>query len=998
MTTSETIREQIEDFQEPRIHFPPRTEKPDAKRRGIQISRMNTTPGVDPLDVEWEMRDAVIRAADGRAVFEQRGVWFPKAWSQQATDVVAQKYFRGKLGSPTRESSVRTMILRVVDAIRDWGLQHGHFATRDQADIHRDELIHLLVHQKFAFNSPVWFNVGVEPQPQCSACFINSVHDDVESIMALARTEVSLFKYGSGAGSNLSEIRASCEHLSGGGNASGPVSFMRGFDAFAGAIKSGGKTRRAAKMVILDADHPDVVEFVRCKAREEAKAHALVDAGYDGSFDAHGGAYDSIQYQNANHSVRVTDEFMVAATSGGRWQMRARTDGRVTAEVAATDLLDEIARAAWACGDPGMQFDSAINTMHTCPAGGRIRASNPCSEYMFLDDSACNLGSLNLRAFQGPLGEIDVDRLRHATRVAIVAMEILVSGSSYPTAAIAENSRRYRPLGLGYANLGALLMSRGMAYDSDAGRALAASVTALIAGEAYLTSAVMARAIGPFEAYPENRSAFLDVVGVHQRAIDRLQCTVGPADRALVDAAYDAWRDAAAVGAEHGFRNAQGTVLAPTGTIAFIMDCDTTGVEPELALVKSKRLVGGGTMRIVNRTVPDALHRLGYDGRAATEILRHVTERGTVEGCSALRAEHLAVFDCALPVPGGTRSIHHLGHLRMMGAVQPFLSGAISKTVNLPADCTAADVRDVLVAAWQMGLKSIAVYRDGCKRTQPLSTSASASASTPAPTQIITATTGQVSGEEETLAKRWDAIVSREPLVPPNDGALVLLSPDERRMVEGARSSVARPAGPPVALRHRLDDERLAVVHKFSVAGHEGYLTLGMYEDGSLGEIFVRMAKEGSAIAGLMDSFATAISLALQHGVPPRVLIEKFRGTRFEPAGFTGNKEIPIATSIMDYLVRWIELYLSRPGRATRPAGPADRASPASESMPADPPRAGADLDEGNAARVSVRVRASRLGTGPDSDAPICPECGSLMERSGACHRCPNCGSTSGCS
>ena len=933
------------------IPTPPTPPDP-ATRKGLCLSRRNTQKGTDPLDqVLWEKRDAIIRSAEGSTVFEQRGVWFPRSWSQTATDVVTQKYFRGRLDSPNRESSVRAMILRVADAIHGWGLRYGYFATREDADVHRDELIHLLVRQKFAFNSPVWFNVGVEDRPQCSACFINSVDDSIGSIMDLAKTEVELFRHGSGAGSNLSRIRSSKEHLSGGGRASGPVSFMRGYDAFAGAIKSGGKTRRAAKMVILDVDHPDILEFIRCKMREEAKAAALVDAGYDGNFDAAGGAYDSIQFQNANHSVRVTSDFMRAALEGDSWSLRAVTDAaHVVQRVDARELLREIAHAAWSCGDPGVQFDTTINAAHTCPESGPIRASNPCSEYMFLDDSACNLGSLNLREFQDTQGEIDVSALCHAVRIAIIAMEILVEGSAYPTPAITENSRRFRPLGLGYANLGALLMSRGLPYDSYDGRQLAAAITALIAGTAYETSARIAQEMGPFEAYDRNRDSFLNAIATHRLAADDLatECNeLGtPGAWNVAYAAREAWKIAAELGEVFGYRNAQSTVLAPTGTIAFLMDCDTTGVEPDVALVKRKRLVGGGTIDMENGTVPQALITLGYDVDQVGEILAYCREHGTVEGCATLRSDHLPVFDCALPAPDGSRSIHYLGHLRMMAAVQPFLSGAISKTVNMPADCTVEDVASVIQTAWEMKLKSIAVYRDGCKRTQPLSTKRAE--------EVVV----KLRQRPEVVSKLRDQWLD-----------VLKASPDPS------------PAGPPIAVRRRLDDERQAVVHKFSIGGHEGYVTVGLYEDGSPGEIFVRMAKEGSTIAGLMDSFATAISIALQHGVSLRLFADKFRGTRFEPSGHTGDSRIPIATSIMDYLFRWIEIrFFSATVPTAREAqhAAAATAAAAAEPMPVVP------------RRPSLAAR--------DTGAPLCPECGSLMERSGSCYRCTNCGATSGCS
>ncbi|TMQ25009.1 MAG: vitamin B12-dependent ribonucleotide reductase [Deltaproteobacteria bacterium] len=951
------------------------------------FTRQGTLQGVDPFDtVEWEQRDAVISGADGKVFFEQRGVEFPKAWSQTATNVVVQKYFRGTLGTPQRESSVRTMIGRVADTIYGWGKADGYFKSDADAWAFRDELVHLLLHQKMAFNSPVWFNVGVEPRPQCSACFINSVEDSMSSILGLAKTEGMLFKYGSGTGSNLSSLRSSRENLNGGGTASGPVSFMRGFDAFAGAIKSGGKTRRAAKMVILNIDHPDVVDFIDCKAIEERKAWALIDAGYDGGFNVAGGAYDSVNYQNANHSVRVTDDFMTAFQRDGEWHTRAITGGRKLDTHKARGLMRKMADAAWICGDPGIQFDTTINDWHPCINTARINASNPCSEYMFLDDSACNLASLNLRRFQRPAegadpGELDVEALRRAVQITIMAMEIIVDNSSYPTERIAENSYKFRPLGLGYANLGALLMSRSLPYDSEPGRAYAAALTALMCGEAYRTSArIAADATGPFPGYADNETPFLRVMRKHRSACDRIDAAFVPYE--LMQAARDAWDGAIEVGQKYGFRNGQTTVLAPTGTIAFLMDCDTTGVEPDIAIVKYKRLVGGGLIKIVNQTIPEALAQLGYSEREVEAIVAHIDARDTIEGAPHLKDEHLPVFDCAFRSANGARSIHYMGHIRMMSAVQPFLSGAISKTVNLPTDCTVEDIEDAYVQAWKLGLKAIAVYRDGCKRTQPLSTS----------------------------IKQATSDGSKVEAVPVDP--LELLAPEERRLVEALRARKSRPAGPPMANRYKLPDERASFTHKFSVGGHEGYVTVGMYEDQSPGEIFVRMAKEGSVIAGLMDSFATAISLALQHGVPLHVLIEKFKGTRFEPSGFTGNQEIPIATSIMDYLFRWLAIRFPSDGPSMYERHPAARA--AQLDLPKIPilskdfigteaaeAKTGAKT-EGQSAKAAIAVEVidhtrDRVWI-QETDAPPCHECGTLMVRNGACHKCPNCGSTSGCS
>jgi ribonucleoside-diphosphate reductase alpha chain len=947
------------------------------QRPGLAVERYFTRPGVDPFDtVEWERRDAVISGADGKIFFEQRGVEFPKSWSQTATNVVVQKYFRGTLGTPQREDSVRKMIARVADTIYGWGKADGYFRSAEDAVAFRDELVHLLLHQKMAFNSPVWFNVGVEDQPQCSACFINSVDDSMGSILGLAKTEGMLFKYGSGTGSNLSSLRSSREHLNGGGTASGPVSFMRGFDAFAGAIKSGGKTRRAAKMVILNVEHPDIVDFIDCKAIEEKKAWALIDAGYDGGFNVPGGAYDSVNYQNANHSVRVTDDFMSAVLRDGEWHTRAVVDGRKVEAHSARNLMRKMAEAAWICGDPGIQYDSTVNDWHPCINTARINASNPCSEYMFLDDSACNLASLNLRKFQrvtpagagAGSGDLDVEAFRRACATTITAMEIIVDNSSYPTPRIAENSYAFRPLGLGFANLGALLMSRSLPYDSEPGRAYAAAITAIMCGEAYRQSArIAADATGPFAGYADNETPFLRVMRKHRAAVERIDGALVPYD--IMQAARESWDQAIELGERYGFRNGQTTVLAPTGTIAFLMDCDTTGVEPDIALVKYKRLVGGGLLKIVNQTVPEALRRLGYTPSEVEAIIAHIDARDTIEGAPHLKEEHLPVFDCAFRSMNGTRSIHYMGHIRMMAAAQPFLSGAISKTVNLPNDCTVQDIEDAYIQAWKLGLKAIAVYRDGCKRTQPLSTNLS-----------------QATSNGTTAAASIDPLDT--------------LDPEERRLVEALRVRKSRPAGPPMANRYKLPDERASFTHKFSIGGHEGYITVGMYEDGSPGEIFVRMAKEGSVIAGLMDSFATSVSLALQHGVPLHLLIEKFKGTRFEPSGFTGNQEIPIATSIMDYLFRWLALRFPAEGTS-----PLVERHPAARGAQLDLPRVpllSKDYIEPKllapAASSPIPVEVKDRAWVQETDAPPCHECGTLMVRNGACHKCPNCGSTSGCS
>jgi ribonucleoside-diphosphate reductase alpha chain len=934
------------------------------RKPGLTMSRFFTRPGVDPFqEVEWELRDAIIKGADGQVYFEQRGVEFPTSWSQTATNVVVQKYFRGTPGTPEREHSVKQMIGRVADTIYGWGKADGYFKSAEDALAFRDELVHLLVQQKMAFNSPVWFNVGVEAQPQCSACFINSVEDSMDSILGLAKTEGMLFKYGSGTGSNLSSLRSSAELLNGGGTASGPVSFMRGFDSFAGAIKSGGKTRRAAKMVILNAEHPDIVDFVECKASEERKAWALIDAGYDGGFNVVGGAYDSVGYQNANHSVRVTDEFMRAVLAGADFQTKAVMDGRPVSTFKARDLMRRMADAAWVCGDPGIQYDTTINEWHPCINTARINASNPCSEYMFLDDSACNLASLNLRKFVKADGELDVEAYRRAIHTTITAMEIIVDNSKYPTERIAQNSHAFRPLGLGYANLGALLMARGLPYDSEPGRAYSAALTAILCGEAYKQSARIAgEATGPFDGYAVNEEPFLKVMKKHRAAVEQIDAALVPYD--LMEASRSAWDDAIELGTQHGFRNGQTTVLAPTGTIAFLMDCDTTGVEPDIALVKYKRLVGGGMLKIVNHTVPEALRRLGYDGKQVEEICSYIDREETIEGAPGLKDEHLPVFDCAFRSPNGTRSIHYMGHIRMMSAAQPFLSGAISKTVNLPNDCTVEDIEDAYIEAWKLGLKAIAVYRDGCKRTQPLSTSKAGATSN-------------------------GSLAPAPAASPAGDPQLGLLSDEERRLIQDLRDRKTRPAGPPPSRRYKLSDERRSLTHKFSIAGHEGYVTVGLYEDGNPGEIFIRMAKEGSVIAGLMDSFATATSLALQHGVPLQILCEKLKGTRFEPSGFTGNPDVPIATSIMDYLFRWLSLRF-----LNDELHPAARAAAGQLDLPnvpvlADDPLAGKP--------IVVEAPADRAYV-METDAPPCHECGTLMVRNGACHKCPNCGSTSGCS
>jgi ribonucleoside-diphosphate reductase alpha chain len=889
---------------------------------GLSWTRSFAPDGTDVWDtVTWETRDASIGDASGNSVFAQNGVRIPSDWSMTATNVVVSKYFRGHVDTPERETSIKQLIERVTYTIAQWGLEDGYFDCEESATAFRDDLTWLCLHQHMAFNSPVWFNVGVEPHPQCSACFINSVDDTMESILGLATTEGMLFKWGSGAGTNLSTIRSSKELLRGGGTASGPVSFMRGFDAFAGVIKSGGKTRRAAKMVILNIDHPDVSEFIDCKVAEEKKAWALIDAGYDGGFNVPGGAYDSVFFQNSNNSVRVTDAFMRAAENDEAWNTRAVTNGEVIDTYRAKNLMQQIANAAWHCGDPGLQFDTTINDWHPCINTDRIYASNPCSEYMFLDNSACNLASINLMKFRDDDGNIEVERFRAAVCTTITAQEILVDRASYPTAQIEKNSIEYRPLGLGYANLGALLMSKGMPYDSDEGRNFAGTITSIMHGEAYAQSARLAELRGPFIGYRRNEKPMLRVIGNHRKASRAVPKEGVPNDMRI--ASKNVWDECVKLGKRNGFRNGQVTVLAPTGTIGFMMDCDTTGVEPDIALIKYKKLVGGGMLKIVNQTVPLALECLGYSPTEQAAICAYLDTHETIEGAPFLKDEHLAVFDCAFKPRKGVRTIEPMGHVRMMAAVQKFLSGAISKTVNVPTDSTVEDISKIYMEAWRLGLKAIAIYRDGCKRTQPLNTG-------------------------------LDAVKTKE----------------EQRVEY-------RP------VRRKLPVERHAITHKFSVAGHEGYITVGMYEDRAPGEIFLVMAKEGSVVSGLMDAFATSVSLALQYGVPLSALSAKFTHMRFEPSGFTGNPDIPIAKSIMDYIFRWLDLRFGERAKMDK-NNPVDAA--ADVPSVTDEPAASATNELENAVFTS------------QADAPPCTGCGSIMIRSGACYKCFNCGTTSGCS
>jgi ribonucleoside-diphosphate reductase alpha chain len=922
----------------------------------LSIERMFTTPDVHPFDeVQWELRDARIGHGD-RVAFEQTDVEFPSSWSQNATNIVAQKYFRGQIGHPERERSVKQMISRVAGTIAGWGRERAYFASDEDAEAFEAELTHILLHQMAAFNSPVWFNVGFEESPQCSACFILSVKDTMESILEWNTKEGMIFRGGSGSGINLSNIRGSMEPLAKGGTASGPVSFMRGADSWAGTIKSGGKTRRAAKMVVLNIDHPDIVDFITCKAREEDKALALRDAGFDMSIDGEG--FFSIQYQNANNSVRVTDEFMQAVENDEDWRLTSRATGEPVGDpIPARELMREIAQAAWRCADPGVQYDTTINRWHTSPNSGRINASNPCSEYMHVDDSACNLASLNLMKFRRADGTLDVAAFQHVCEIVLLAQEIVVGPSSYPTQEIAVNARAFRQLGLGYANLGAYLMSNGMPYDSDAGRGTAAAITALMTGRAYRESARVAAALGPYERYEENREAHNGVMRMHRDASYAITDSTC-ADGELLEAARQSWDEAVELGERFGYRNAQATVLAPTGTISFLMDCDTTGVEPDFSLVKFKELVGGGQMTIVNRTVPQALATLGYSEQQIEQIEAYINEHGTIVGAPGLADEHLEVFDVAV----GERAISHMGHIKMMGAVQPFISGAISKTVNLPESATAEDIADAYTQAWRLGVKALAIYRDGSKTAQALRTDAQKDREAPA---------------------------------------------DVDAVVEQAVTKALAEVGP---RRKRMPRERQSITHKFSIGGHEGYITAGMYEDGSVGEIFLTdIGKEGSTLRGMMNSFATAISISLQYGVPLETLVQKFSYMRFEPEGITGNPEIPFAKSMPDYIMRWLasrfldtdaqeELGILTPAVRARKAAQEAAQSLAASDTSGPQASAGASA-EGVAASAAltdsppvVPARLQGLDLGP-----ACNQCGGMMQRTGSCYTCSSCGNNTGC-
>jgi ribonucleoside-diphosphate reductase alpha chain len=1104
------------------IQSGPRTQK------GLTFARRFSRECVSPYDeVQWERRTASITDTKGNTIFEQKDVEVPADWSVTATNIVASKYLHGQLGMPERETGVRQLVARVAETVRDWGTAGGYFATALDAEIFHDELVHMLLTQKAAFNSPVWFNVGcdrLEPEadgqnwhwdpvtggiqyaatgyknPQCSACFINAVDDSLDSILTLAKTEGMLFKWGSGTGTNLSSLRGSMELLSGGGQASGPLSFMRGFDAFAGVIKSGGKTRRAAKMVILNVDHPDIMEFIECKAKEEAKAFTLIKAGYDGS-GPDSEAFSSIFFQNANNSVRVSDEFMRAYETDGNFSTYTVKGHEPVKTHKAREIMRKIAESTWQCGDPGMQFDTTINKWHTSKNTARINASNPCSEYMFLDNSACNLASLNLLRFVTPSGTFDIPAYRHAISVLITAMEILVDNSGYPTEAIARNSHDYRPLGLGYANLGALLMAFGLPYDSEAGRDLAGAMTAIMTGQSYLQSAIIAAQCEPLASatpltasvehqggacpgFYVNREPFLDVIRMHRAEVNNIgksrsaagEPFIVPQLQALIDASRESWDMALLYGERYGYRNSQTTVLAPTGTIGFMMDCDTTGIEPDLALVKYKKLVGGGMIKIVNNTVPAALFKLGYSNDEVNAIVSYIDATGTIEGAPGIKPEHLAVFDCSFKPAKGTRSIHYMGHIKMMAAAQPFLSGAISKTVNLPQEATVEDVAEAYAASWRQGIKAVAIYRDGSKGTQPLNTSmddkkkepsaldvvggrvlSHLTALQPAAEADLKALEAHAGEKVEVSAKQLQAAaialqkaldeVAKAAAVP------VLLAAPSLDSVEMPRAEEQDLNAPPRAIRHRLQEERASITHKFSIAGHEGYITVGLYPNGQPGEIFIRMAKEGSTVSGLMDAFATSVSLALQHGVPLRVLCEKFAHTRFEPSGWTGNEQIGYAKSLMDYMFRWLNLRFLSGQQLTLFSG----LGPKTPQLPASPTLLEeSEQEEGVAAAAHNQIArlaeevAKRLsqvssaaghaggvvgggGIAPEvqprqapqappthaptmqdrglyhaadamremydmGDAPSCNVCGAIMVRNGSCYRCMSCGSTSGCS
>lgn len=1009
---------------------PSSSQNPSKSPEKLTIKRSFADATVHPFDqIEWEKREAKIADDDGTVIFEQKDIEVPASWSQLATKVVVSKYFYGDASAGERETSVKQLVHRVSRTIADWGQADGYFATEEDTENFYSDLTWLCVNQYGAFNSPVWFNVGLfniygveggmhnfhwdnetkqaipsnnsYENPQASACFIQSVEDSMDDIMRLCKSEAMLFKLGSGTGTDLSTIRSSREKLSGGGKPSGPLSFMRVFDQIAGVIKSGGKTRRAAKMQSLRIDHPDIKEFICCKTEEEKKAWALIEQGYGGDFNCE--AYNSVMFQNANLSIRVVDEFMEAVKSNKMWATKSVTTGEEMEVYPAKELMDLIAEGTRICGDPGMQYHTTINKWHTCPKSGPINASNPCSEYMFVDNSACNLASLNLMKFRNEDGTFDIDSFQKAIRIFIIAQDILVDSGSYPEKLVTENSHKFRPLGLGYANLGSLMMSLSLPYDSDEARAWAGAITANLTGTAYCVSSELALAKGVFDEYEFNRDDMLKVIGMHRDAAQNIEAVHCP--DYLLNAARDVWDTAFDEGNKYGYRNAQTTVLAPTGTIGFMMDCDTTGVEPDIALVKYKMLSGGGMLKIVNRTVPMALERLGYSAEDIKEITDTIDSDDTIETAGKLREEHLAVFDCAFKPLNGKRHILWQAHLKMMGAVQPFLSGAISKTINMPTESTAAEISQAYMEGWEMGLKAIAIYRDGSKRMQPVNL--------------------EKQGDKE-KAKAAKAKAAQEPNEAPK----------------------ARP------FRRRLNETRNSLTHKFSVAGHEGYLTVGLYEDGQPGELFITMAKEGSTVGGLMDVIGTCVSMSLQYGVPLITLVDKFRHARFEPAGMTANKTIPFAKSLIDYIFCWLGCQFisgyeekNTPQRATKPASKntttakqlvertkdlakkideakaiqktADKKSdkPAAGAVAIkDSPKTGDRFSDKTADRVVAMVTAavtSKDGTQKEAktmhqfneqfshfqdDAPACDVCGSITVRNGTCYRCFNCGNSMGCS
>ncbi len=983
-------------------------------RAGMAVPRVFSTEGMSPFDeVDWDFRTAEIKDDRGRVLFQQTDCEIPRAWSQLATNVVVSKYFYGEINTPERETSVRQLVNRVTRTIADWGKEDGYFATPKDAENFYDELTALCVNQYGSFNSPVWFNVGLYHQygipgaannwrwdeetravvkatsayqyPQASACFIQSVADDMQDIMRLASSEAMLFKYGSGTGTDLSTLRSSHEKLAGGGRPSGPVSFMRVYDSIASVIKSGGKTRRAAKMQTLKIWHPDILEFIECKTKEEKKAQTLIRSGYEANFN--GEAYSSVMFQNANLTVRTTDAFLRASENDGEWTTRAVTSGRPMQTYRAKELMDKIAEGTWLCGDPGMQYEDTIQRWHTCPNTAPINSSNPCSEYMFIDDSACNLSSINLMKFRREDGTFDAKKFRAACRIFITAQEILVDHASYPTDRIAANSHKFRPLGLGYANIGSLIMSSGLPYDSDEGRSLAAAITAIMHGQAYLSSAEHAGHIGPFDGFALNREPMLHVMEMHRDSVESIGSTV-PAE--LLAEARTVWDECLDAGRKHGYRNSQVTVLAPTGTIAFMMDCDTTGVEPDIALVKYKSLAGGGMLKIVNRTVPMALRTLGYDEPQVVGILDYIDAHDTIEGASGLKPEHLPVFDCAFAPPQGGRSIHYQGHLRMMAAVQPFLSGAISKTVNMPTEATVEDIRNAYLEGWKLGLKALAIYRDGSKGSQPVSTKSDADATTEA--KAVAAMAADTAAAKATAVLPGSEVSSVVPQ------AVAAYAPR----------------------RERLPHTRRSLTHKFDIQGHEGYVNVGFYPDGRPGELFITMAKEGSTIGGLMDVLGTSISIGLQYGVPLEVFVNKFAHSRFEPAGFTRNPDIPIAKSIADYIFRWLGMeFIQGYREANAPQRPTvEHEFPSTAVIKVNGTRSAtiADLEHAEAVlgAGSSQPAAAPLhvlhaeGLGAEvrdkqfahfqSDAPSCDNCGALTVRCGTCYRCFNCGNSMGCS